>query len=377
MASTKKSSLGNVAPWAEPAWNSIPSPYYNESHKQLRNGLRAYIDENILPNALEWEEAGDVPKEEKFKWLNSGFSANDIPVEYRPKNFPLPAGIPLEKLDAFHLLVSTDETSRVPAGGVMTAMSGANVIGAPPVIHWGTKEQKDRWLPGMFNWTTNFCLGITEPDAGSDVAQLKTTAEKTPDGKFYIVNGYKKWITGAPYATHMTTAVRTSGPGMAGLSVLVIPMNSQGLSHRRIPNSGQKAGGASFIELDNVKVPADHLIGKEGQGFKIIMKNFNRERYVMAVGCNRRARDCMSDAFAYANKRHTFGKPLITNQVIRAKIARIARDVESHWAWLETIACMYLEVCCFEILANTRYRCCKPISRRMGVAGARRQTCSG
>ena len=136
----------------------------------------------------------------------------------------------------------------------------------------------------------------------------------------------------------MTTAVRTSGPGHAGLSVLVIPMDSPGLSHRRIPNSGQKAGGASFIELDNVKVPAENLIGKEGDGFKIIMKNFNRERFVMAIGCNRRARDCMSDAFAYAHKRHTFGKPLISNQVIRAKIARIARDVESHWAWLEQIA---------------------------------------
>jgi alkylation response protein AidB-like acyl-CoA dehydrogenase len=332
--------LDGFAPWSEPAWNYIASPYYNETHRQLRDGLRAYLDEHIIPHALEWEEAGQAPREAALKWTQSGFVHTDIPSPYRPKNHPLPAGIPLDKLDAFHLLISTDESSRIPAGGVGTSLSGASVIGAPPVVHWGTEEQKRKWLPGLFTWETSFCLGITEPDAGSDVAQLKTMAEKTPDGKFYIVNGYKKWITGAPYATHMTTAVRTGRPGsgMGGLSVLVIPMNSPGLSHRRIPNSGQKAGGASFIELDNVKVPTDNLIGKEGQGFKIIMKNFNRERYVMAIGCNRRARDCMSDAFAYAHKRHTFGKPLITNQVIRAKIARIARDVESHWAWLEQIA---------------------------------------
>lgn len=163
-------------------------------------------------------------------------------------------------------------------GGVGSSLAGASVIGIPPVIHHGTEEQKRQWLPGLFDWSTSFCLGITEPTGGSDVAQIQTTAEKTPDGKFYIVNGYKKWITGAPWATHMTTAVRTGGPGMSGISVVVIPMNSKGLSHRRVPNSGQEAGGASLVELDDVKVPAENLLGKEGEGFKIIMTNFNRER---------------------------------------------------------------------------------------------------
>lgn len=148
----------------------------------------------------------------------------------------------------------------------------------------------------------------------------------------------KQWITGAPWATHMTTAVRTGGPGAAGLSVLVIPMSSPGLSHRRVPNSGQKAGGASLIDLDDVRVPASHLLGAEGDGFRIIMVNFNRERYIMAVGCNRKARTCLSVAFNYAHKRTTFGKPLIANQVISSKFATLARYIESHWAWLEQIA---------------------------------------
>lgn len=125
---------------------------------------------------------------------------------------------------------------------------------------------------------------------------------------------------------------------MSGVSVLVIPMNSPGLSWRKIPNSGQNAGGASLIEMDDVKVPVANLLGKEGEGFKIIMVNFNRERYIMAVGCNRKARTCLTVAFEYASRRETFGRPLIANQIISSKFATLARYIESHWAWLEGIA---------------------------------------
>ncbi|KAF2436747.1 acyl-CoA dehydrogenase-like protein [Tothia fuscella] len=330
--------ISELAPWAEPAFNYISSPYYNDSHRRLRDSVRAYIDDRIFPHALEWEDKGEAPRDEALKWARSGFSFTDVPSQYRPDDIPNPAGIPVEELDAFHMLILTDQTSRVAAGGVFTSLGGASIIGIPPVIHRGTEKQKRKWLPGLFNWETSFCLGITEPGAGSDVAQIETTAVKSDDGQFYTVNGYKKWITGAPWATHMTTAVRTRGPGMGGISVLVIPTNSPGFSSRRIPNSGQKAGGASLIELDNVRVPASNLIGTENQGFKVIMRNFNRERFVMAVGCNRLARECLTEAFTYANKRHTFGKPLISNQIIRHKIATLARGVEAHWAWLEQIA---------------------------------------
>jgi alkylation response protein AidB-like acyl-CoA dehydrogenase len=328
----------NTAPWSEPAWShGIASPYYNDSHRQLRDALRTYIDKNILPYQFDWAAQGGCPREEALKWAKSGFAFGDVPPQYRPKDIPNPAGIPIDRMDVFHLLVSTDEGSRME-GGVGSSLAGASVIGIPPVIHHGTEEQKQKWLPGLFDWSTSFCLGITEPTGGSDVAQIQTNAEKTPDGKFYVVNGYKKWITGAPWATHMTTAVRTGGPGMGGISVIVIPMDSKGLSHRRIANSGQEGGGASLIELDDVKVPVENLLGKEGQGFKIIMTNFNRERYIMSVGCNRSARTCLNIAFDYANKRETFGKKLITNQIMSSKFATLARYIESHWAWLEQIA---------------------------------------
>lgn len=174
----------------------------------------------------------------------------------------------------------------------------------------------------------------------SDVANILTTATKSPNGKSYIINGYKKWITGMPWATHMTTAVRTGPPdsGARGLSVIVIPTSFPGLTWRRIENSGQKGGGASFVELDNVSVPIENLLGKENEGFKIIMTNFNKERFIMSIGCNRKARTCLSESFDYASKRQTFGKPILSNQIIAHKLATIGRYVESHWAWLEQLA---------------------------------------
>ncbi|OMP85654.1 putative acyl-CoA dehydrogenase YngJ [Diplodia seriata] len=337
-ATATVSSNPDLAPWSEPAWHhALSSPYYKDSHRRLRDHMRTYYNENILPCSLEWEAAGGAPRETCREYAATGLAFADVPAEYRPSHIPGPAGIPVKDLDTFHLLVMTDESSRVE-GGVGVSLAGASVIGVPPVVKWGTEEQKRKWLPGLFDWSTSFCLGITEPSGGSDVSNIQTTAKKTPDGNFYVVNGYKKWITGTPWATHMTTAVRTGGPGMGGISVLVIPTNSAGFSHRRIENSGQKAGGASWVELDDVKVPVGNLVGRENDGFKIIMTNFNKERYIMAVGCNRKARTCLSHSLAYAHKRSTFGKPLISHQIIRHKISDIAQGVESHWAWLEQLA---------------------------------------
>jgi len=222
--------------------------------------------------------------------------------------------------------------------GVGTALSSASAIGLPPVIAFGTEEQKKKWLPGIFTGETAFCLGATEPSGGSDLANLKTTAQKTQDGQHYIVNGHKKWITGAMSATHMTTAVRTGGPGAGGVSVLVIPTNLPGFSARKIKNSGANAGASAWVTLENVKVPVENIIGSENKGFKTLMTNFNKERFLIAAGLNRHARTCLSVAVAYAHDRTTFGQPLIANQVIREKLATVARYVESHYAWLEQIA---------------------------------------
>lgn len=162
---TKVSTVNDGPPWSEPSWLTLPSPYYGESHRKLRNTLRAYYDGNIKPYMLEWEEQGDVPEQLRLEHARTGQPFTDVPEPYRPADVPGPAGIPVKDLDVFHLLVMTDESSRVE-GGVGVAMAGGSVIGVPPIVHYGTEEQKKKWLPGLFTWETSFCLGITEPSGG-------------------------------------------------------------------------------------------------------------------------------------------------------------------------------------------------------------------
>lgn len=325
-------------PWEDPAWlGSLESPYYGASHRKLQAYARQYTNEHIIPHALEWEAKGDCPEEAKTAYIKSGLPFADIPVPYKPPELRSVAGIQSDELDIFHMMILVDEAARFE-GGVAIALAGANSIGVPPIINHGTEEQKQRWLPGLFTQQTNFCLGITEPSGGSDVGNIRTKAVKSSDGRFYHVTGTKKWITGAQWATHMTTAVRTGGPGLNGISLLVIPMNSSGVEVEKIYNSGQNAGGASWVRLNEVRVPVDNLLGQENAGFKYIMTNFNKERFIMAVICNRKARTCLNTALEYATSRETFGQPLISHQIIRHKVTTLAREVEAHWAWLEQIA---------------------------------------
>ncbi|CEJ89671.1 hypothetical protein VHEMI05498 [[Torrubiella] hemipterigena] len=332
-------SLTEEVTWSEPAWvnDTLASPYYNDSHRRLRENLRKFFDEHIQPHALDWEAKGEVPHEAAVKALQSGMLGLEVPEKYHPAGVPNLAGIPYDQWDQFHYLIAIDEGSRVE-GGVLMNITGANAVGLPPVVNFGTEEQKDRWLPGIMTRETMFCLGITEPTGGSDVGGLRTTAEKTADGKHYIVNGVKKWISGSQWATHMTTAVRTGEEGFGGISILVVPLNLPGVTVTKIHNAGHNAGGASFVEMDDVKVPVENLIGEENEGVSIIMRNFNRERYMIAIQCNRKARTCLHMALQYALKRKTFGKNLMNSQVIRKKLADMAQRIEAHWAWIEQIA---------------------------------------
>ncbi|KAG8803413.1 hypothetical protein FRC17_006181, partial [Serendipita sp. 399] len=174
--------------------------------------------------------------------------------------------------------------------------------------------------------------------AGSDVAAIRTTARISEDKRFYIVNGSKKWITGGLWADWMTAAVRTGGPGANGISLLVIPLNNSGVKRRRIRVSGLHASGSTFFEFDDIKVPVENLIGKEGDGFRMVMANFNPERFNLAVMSVQLARNCVEEAFKHAVTRKTFGAPLISHQIIRAKFASMIRAIESCHSWIEELA---------------------------------------
>jgi len=139
------------------------------------------------------------------------------------------------------------------------------------------------------------------------------------------------------WADYVTTAVRTGGSGIGGISLLIIPLNAPGVTRRRIHNSGLNASGSTYIGFSDVKVPVDNLIGRENEGFKIIMSNFNPERLSLAVGALTLSRICYEEAWRHALTRKTFGKPLVSNQIIRAKFATMIRNIESCHAWVEQI----------------------------------------
>ena len=146
--------------------------------------------------------------------------------------------------------------------------------GIPPILKFADAELQKRVLPDLLLGKKRICIAITEPEAGSDVANVSTTAERSRDGESYIVNGRKKWITNGIWSDFATMCVRTGSPesGAAGLSVLLVPLLGQkGVSMRKIRVSGQNAAGTTYIELDDVEVPVNNLIGKEGSGMKYIM----------------------------------------------------------------------------------------------------------
>ncbi|GLB18528.1 hypothetical protein AtubIFM61612_008424 [Aspergillus tubingensis] len=332
--------FGELIPFADPAWyQGYHSPYFNQTHSALREEIRQWVDSEIEPYVTEWDEAKKVPDHIYKQMGERGYLAGLLgmkkyPVDYTPHRVQ---SVAPENWDLFHEMLLTDELSRVGSGGLVWNLIGGFGIGCPPLVKFGKKPLVDRILPGILAGDKRICLAITEPDAGSDVANLTCEAKLSPDGKHYIVNGEKKWITNGVWSDYFTTAVRTGDAGMNGVSVLLIERDMGGVSTRRMDCQGVWSSGTTYITFEDVKVPVENLIGKENQGFKVIMTNFNHERIGIVIQCVRFARVCYEESMKYAHKRRTFGKRLIDHPVIRMKLAHMARQIEATYNWLENI----------------------------------------
>lgn len=180
------------------------------------------------------------------------------------------------------------------------------------------KPLRDQLMEEVLSGKKKMCLAITEAFAGSDVAGLRTTAEKTPDGKYYIVNGTKKWITNGMFSDYFVTGCRTK----KGFSVILIP-RGEGVETTLIKTSYSTAAGTAFVQFDNVKVPVENLLGEEDKGFVVIMSNFNHERYMMAAAVIRMSRVIVEECLKWCNQRVVFKKPLIEQPAIRQKYASL------------------------------------------------------
>ncbi|KAI1374310.1 acyl-CoA dehydrogenase [Hypoxylon crocopeplum] len=331
--------FGSNTPFAEPLWYSRPgNPHYSDSHRKLREEIRRYVDTEIEPFCSEWEANGFVPKAVLKRHSELGYTAiqvNPSVIGRYLGDTQLPGGITPEEWDSFHDLIAIDEMARCGSLGVLWALGCGNAIGCPPVINFGTEEQKSKWLPRVIQGDIRFCLGITEPQAGSDVAGISTTAHR--QGSVFIVNGTKQWVTNGTFANYCTAAVRTGGARKDGISVLVIPLDLKGVSRTEVHNSGVASSGCATLEFNNVEVPAENLIGNLDEGFKLIMASFNHERLWIAGNCLRLARICLEDSYQHALTRMTFGKPLIDRQAIRLKFANVGMQIMSTYALVESL----------------------------------------
>lgn len=302
------------------------SPYYDETHAAVAASVRTFVAKEVAPNIEAWEDARALPRELHKKAAAAGILGLGYPEEYGGHS----AGF-----DIFHSLTQSEELASVGAGG-LTASLMTHGIGLPPILALGSDEMKRRIAPAVLAGDKIIALGITEAGGGSDVAALSTRAER--HGNKYVVNGGKMFITSGMRADYVTTAVRTGGPGMGGISLLLIETDLPGVSRTPLEKMGWHCSDTAALYFDNVEVPPENMIGPENGGFAGIMRNFNGERLGMAHGCCAYARVCLAEAAAWATTRTTFGKRLAEHQSIRIKLADMARQISATQAWVDLCA---------------------------------------
>jgi acyl-CoA dehydrogenase len=299
------------------------SPYYNDSHEEWSTTVKKFVAREIEPNIDAWERAGTLPRELHRKAAEVGILGLGFPEEY--------GGI-TEGIDRFHGLITGIEMAQVGAGGLLASLM-IHGVALPPVIAAGSTAIKERVVPSVLAGEKIIALGVTEPSGGSDVAALKTRAERRGDR--YIVNGSKIFITSGMRADYYVVAVRTGGPGARGISLLLLEKGMKGFTQTPLEKMGWHCSDTATLYFEDVEVPAENLIGEEGGAFRGLMANFNGERIGIASSSNAFAMVCLEDALTWARERETFGMKLNQNQAIRHKFAEMSRQILATQAWVD------------------------------------------
>ncbi len=281
----------------------------------VRQTVRRFVEREITPHVEAWEEASEFPRILYEKAGETGILGVGYPEAYGGSGG-----------DIFVKIAAAEELMRCGSGGIAAGL-GSLDISIPPVLALGDEAQKSRFIPPVIRGEKIAALGVTEPDAGSDVAGIQTRARRR--GDHYVVTGSKTYITSGVRADQLTCAVRTGGEGYEGLSLLIIPSDSPGYSvSGKLKKMGWWASDTAQIFFDECRVPVENRLGEEGQGFYGIMENFQRERLQLAVMANMTARLALEASLGYARERKAFNRPIAGFQVTRHKLADMATLVE-------------------------------------------------
>ncbi len=292
-------------------------------HETFRDSVRAFVEREIAPHVNAWDEAGSFPRSLYRRAAEMGLLGLGYPESL--------GGTPA---DGWYRLVATEEIARAGSGGLMASLF-SHSIGLPPIVAHGSQALQRRIVPEVLAGEKIAALAITEPGGGSDVARLCTKARR--DGQEWVIDGEKTFITSGMRADWITLAVRTGGPGAAGISLFVVPGDAPGLTRSPLAKMGWWCSDTAQLRFDGVRVPLDHLLGDEGAGFRMIMQNFNGERLLMSAGAIAFAQVCLDEALDWARQRKTFGASLVEHQVIRHKLMDMRMRIASARAWLHAL----------------------------------------
>jgi len=309
--------------------------YFTDEHRQFRDNLRRFIAQEIVPKADAWEEAGMVPREVLRQMGSLGFLGIRYPEPYGGS-----------ALDTVYSAILAEELGRSTFGGFAVTVTVHTDMASPHLANFGTPEQLQRWLPAVIRGDKVCAVAVTEPDAGSDVAGIRTRAvrERSSEGDHWVIDGSKMFITNGVHADLYFVGAKTdpSAKGSRGISIFAVEKGTPGFRvGRALKKSGWLSSDTAELVFENCRIPAANLLGQENKGFYQIMRNFQNERMVLGAACVGEASRAIELTLAYVRERKAFGATLWDKQAIRQRLAARAAQVEAaralvyHAAWLD------------------------------------------
>ena len=335
------------------------SPFITEEHEMLRAQVRRFVREEIVPYGDQWELDGETPRSLIRKMGDLGFLGLRIPEELGGSG-----------MDVLSWIILAEELGHSTFGGVTTTVMVSSAMAAPHLINAGTPEQKAKYVPGILSGELLCAIGVTEPDAGSDVGALRSNAYR--DGDEWVLNGSKLYITNGSNADLVFVAARTdpNAKGAKGVTMFIVEKGMPGFSaSRRLSKMGDHCNETAELVFEDVRIPAANVLGEEGRGFYATMENFQGERLVVAAMAMGEALTALQMTLDYTRVRKTFGQPLIERQVIRQKLAMLHAKVTAgiqmlyQTAWMDSQGMnpvQQVSMCkayCCELVNEVMYSC--------------------
>src|SRR5690625_593569 len=289
---------------------------FTEEQKMLRSTVRSFTDKEIMPYIAQWDREGKFDPEIIPKLAELGLMGVCIPEKYGGSG-----------MDYNSLAIVCEELERGDTA-FRTAVSVHTGLNSMSILQWGTEEQKQKYLVPQAKGEKVSAFGLTEPGAGSDVASMQSTAVK--DGDYYILNGQKTWISLCDMADNfLVFAYTDKSKKHHGISAFIVEREWEGFSSKAIKGKlGIRAGNTGEIFFDNVKVPKENLLGKEGEGFKIAMGSLDNGRFTVAAGAVGQIMACIEASVAYCHERETFGKKIGQHQLVQQMIANMEAGLQ-------------------------------------------------